>query len=364
MKTLPRMVIVFIALNLITAGFCFAQFEAVDVAPAQVTSEPVEPVPQVIQNYKEEEAVQDLLVNMTVPSSTGRAMFSGSSGSNSVFIVPNREIKAEELLKINEDINVMSRIFEDKLNQVRYDRSDIEWSFVGNRWRSDPYRRYLGFGSDKTGCMYLQGYGALFLMNVDFPLSALPETEKQQEEKPIKENVDQVWEKTRQQIYEPQETSLQGRGEKHQEVKYDAEKVEKLKTTLIESLKHAANIRILKPDESVIISIQGIGVPSNKIVGIIDSPGTDQKFVIEKSGGKQVTKVYTGDLPEDLLFSAPTVLVIRAKKIDIDSFAEGSMDLNGFRQCVQILSYPLLSESVAGAGVSDIVPSTVNAIPR
>jgi hypothetical protein len=201
-------------------------------------------------------------------------------------------------------------------------------------------------------------------MNVDFPLSAPPEAEKQQEEKPKKENVDEVWEETRQQIYEPQETIRTGRGAERREVKYDADKVEKLKTTLIESLKHAANIRILKPDESVILSITGSGVSSDKIVGIIGYPGTDQKLVIEKSGGKQITKVYTGGLPDDLQLSSPTVLVIRVKKTDIDNFAKGGLNLDGFRQRVQIISYPLLGENVAGAGTSLIVPSTGEVFSR
>jgi hypothetical protein len=351
MKTLIRTIIVLIALNLITAGFALAQVEE---APAQIQQPSATNVSQVQNDINQ-------LISRSVSLSTGRRT---AGTSNTVFVIPSQEIKTEEILTINEDINVMSRIFEDKLNQVRLDRSNVNWSFTGGRWMSDSYGRYLGFGSNRTGCMYLQGYGALFLMNVDFPLSAPPEAEKQQEEKPEKENVDKVWEETRQQIYEPQETRRTGRGAERQEVKYDAEKVEKLKTTLIESLKHAANIRILKPDESVVLSITGSGVSSDKIVSMVDIPGTDQILVVQEKGGSKVTKVYKGGLPGDLQLSSPTVLVIRAKKSDIDGFAKGSLNLDSFRQRVQILSYPLLGENVAGAGSSMIIPSTGEVFQR
>ncbi len=344
MKTLTRMIIVLIALNLITAGFALAQSSGTAAAPQ----------PPSATNISQVQNDIDQLVSRSVSFSTGRRT---TGTRNTVFVIPSQEIKTEEILTINEDINVMSRIFEDKLNQVRFAGANRGWAFTGNRWMADRYGTYLGFGSNKAGSMYLQDYGALFLMNVDFPLSAPPEAEKQEQKEPEKENVDKVWEETRQQIYEPQETIRTGRGAERREVKYDADKVEKLKTTLIESLKHAANIRILKPDESVILSITGSGVSSDKIVGIIGYPGTDQKLVIEKSGGKQITKVYTGGLPDDLQLSSPKVLVMRAKKTDIDSFAKGDLNLDSFRQRVQIISYPLLGENVTGTPTSPVLPS-------
>ena len=362
MKTSIRTIIVLIALNLITAGFAPAQVEETPAAPQPAMFDAVPVQQPSATNVSHVQNDIDRLVSRSVSFSTGRRT---TGTGNTVFVIPSQEIKTEEILTINEDINVMSRIFEDKLNQLRFAGSNRGWAFTGDRWMSDGYYgMFLGGRGNRAGCMYLQGYGALFLMNVDFPLSAPPEAEKQQEEKPKKENVDEVWEETRQQIYEPQETIRTGRGAERREVKYYADKVEKLKTTLIESLKHAANIRILKPDESVILSITGSGVSSDKIVGIIGYPGTDQKLVIEKSGGKQITKVYTGGLPDDLQLSSPTVLVIRARKTDIDNFAKGGLNLDGFRQRVQIISYPLLGENVAGAGTSLIVPSTGEVFSR
>jgi hypothetical protein len=357
MKILNQTMIVFVVINLLTAGFALAQTPPTPAEPAPT------PATATFSASNVNEKMDDLLVNVSVPS-PGRGLF-GSSRANSVLVIPNQEIKAEEILKINEDINVMSRIFVEKLSQERLAASSMSWAFAGSRGMTYGFPSFFGRDGSTTGSMYLQGYGALFLMKVDFPLSAPPEVEKEEEEKEQaeKEDVDQVWQQTREQMYEPQETSRRRRGRtEREEVKYEPEKVENLKTTLIKALKHATNIRILKPDESVVISITGSGSSSNKIVNMIDLPGTDQTLVIQEKGGKKATKIYTGGLPEDIEFSSPTVFVIRAKKSDIDSFAKGDLNLNNFRDKVQILSYPLLGGNTAGT--SDLILPTVQSTGR
>ncbi|MBN2182366.1 MAG: hypothetical protein JW715_10665, partial [Sedimentisphaerales bacterium] len=186
---------------------------------------------------------------------------------------------------------------------------------------------------------------------------------KQEEKKSEKDNVDQVWMDTRRQMYEPQDVARRGREMDDQQEKYDAEKVESLKTNLIEALKHAANIRAMKPDESVILSITGSGI-SDRIVSMQPIAGTNQTLIVKESGGKQITRVYTGGLPEDIKLSSPTMLIIRAKKTDIDNFAKGNLNLEQFRGKVQILSYPLLSENPAGASASSIVLPTTEEFSR
>jgi hypothetical protein len=133
-------------------------------------------------------------------------------------------------------------------------------------------------------------------MKVDFPLSPSRQA-PQQDGAEQKEEGDKVWQDTRRQLYEPEKLSK--RKTDDSATKYDAEKVENLKTTLINALKHASNIRNLKPDESVILTITGSG----------------------KSA----------------------VLTIRVKKSDIDGLAKGDYDLDQFHQRVQMISYPVLA---------------------
>ena len=52
---------------------------------------------------------------------------------------------------------------------------------------------------------------------------------------------------------------------------------------------------------------------------------------------------------DSIALSWPAVLVIRAKKSDIDEFAKGDIDFEKFRQRVQLLTYPLLSGADGGS---------------
>ena len=185
----------------------------------------------------------------------------------------------------------------------------------------------------KQGFVQLLSYGVLFLMKVDFPL--LPPLQTQQEDATEeKEEGDKVWEDTRRQLYEPE--LLAKRKKDDSAVEYGAEKVENLKTTLIKALKHASNIRNLKPEESAILTITGGG----------NGAMVTTHSAIVVSGRERVVH----ESPSSAVGSAACqALVIRAKKADIDSFAKGALDLEQFRQRVQMINYPLL-EGEGGRG--------------
>ena len=51
----------------------------------------------------------------------------------------------------------------------------------------------------------------------------------------------------------------------------------------------------------------------------------------------------------DVGITSPTMLVIRAKKSDIDSFANDDIDLEQFRERIQILACPYFSEGTSDA---------------
>jgi hypothetical protein len=76
-------------------------------------------------------------------------------------------------------------------------------------------------------------------------------------------------------------------------------------------------------------------------------PGTGQVIVQNKD--RRSMSIVTPSLPAGLGFSSSTVLIIRAKKSDIDAFAKDDLDLDTFRQRVQIYTYaPLTEGSEAG----------------
>ncbi len=266
-----------------------------------------------------------------------------TAGTGAVLVIPSAEIQAEDVAAIAEDMNIMSRIFVRNLEEARIATARGGF-FASSR---DPLVALLGGGSSIES-MYLQGSGALFLMKADFPLSPPPqvEEEKQTEQKT---ETDPVWEEMRRDIYEPQEAARDS--QKAPEEKYDAEKVETLKATLIKALKHAANIRALKSDESVIITVTGGGRSSAARAVRVSSPrrtsssSQRSEVIVEEKdrAGTAPAKIVAAPSSGQTTYSSPTVLVIRAKKADIDQFAKGALDAEQFRQHVQVLTCAYLS---------------------
>jgi hypothetical protein len=248
----------------------------------------------------------------------------GGAGGK-VLVIPTAQIHPEEMVTLMEDMTVMRRIFNKKLVESNLKRT---MPFIG---MTLPGPISMSMGSDSPAAMYIQGYGALFMTNVDFPLSAPPETEEKKQTK--EEDTDPVWKQMRQEIFSPEQAVKHAPG--RPEEKYDPEKVENLKATLIKSLVHAANIRGLKPDESVVITVTGSDNSSN-VGRIILSK--DNKVIVKD--GNVVQLLGSSDASD---ISAPTVLTIRAKKSDIDAFAKDQVDFNGFKEKVKVISYPSLS---------------------
>lgn len=194
------------------------------------------------------------------------------------------------------DLNIMCRLFDIQL-QLSSPVSTDPFSNIYTYYRSDQYldplQSFWGRKTRNTNCIYIQGYGALFFMRVDLPLTAPPPPVKPKE-KPS-EPVDKFWYQIERDLYGPwnipEDKSSKG---------YDIDRVEWLKTNIVKNLKYAANIKCLKPDELVIVTANGN----------------------EKTAGP------------------PKVLIVRAKKSDIDEFSKGTLDLNSFREKVQIVAPP------------------------
>jgi hypothetical protein len=273
----------------------------------------------------------DPLVQLRTLLSTTNPQYSGGK----VLVIPTAQIQPQDMVTLMEDMTVMCRVFEKKLAQSNLAQANFRSSW-GSR-----YSRSFSRDSHSMGAMYVQGYGALFMTTVDFPLSPPPEKEEKED---TQKDADPVWEQMKQEIFSPQEAAR--RTPDRPEEKYDAEKVENLKITLIKALIHAANIRELKPDESVILTLTGSGISSNfgKVVVI---PGYNQVMVTYKDKDKNVTKLLTSPSLSDLGISSPTVLTIRAKKSYIDALAQDKINFAEFEQKIQLLSYPSLGENLS-----------------
>ncbi len=334
MKTLTHTITALVALSLLAAGVASAN----NTPPTPVLPTTPSPAPAPIQTSVATVNVNDNMYNLTRSISS---LGSRTSSTGTVLVIPSEQTSTEDLLTINEDMSVMSRIFAKNIEQARIStaRSSI---FVS---RNDPFSMLMGTGRGGIQSMYLQGFGALFLMNVDFPLSPPPDMQDDEKETQTAEQGDPVWRQMRQEMYEPEKVDRRRRTDRPEE-KYDAEKVENLKTTLIQALKHAANIRSLKPGESVILTITGSGQATGTTITAVTHSGENQIIVSERAGdGNTRTRIVQGTSLDDIGSSSPTILVIRTKKSDIAEFAKGDLDFDEFRKRVQLLTYPLLSGS-------------------
>jgi hypothetical protein len=260
-------------------------------------------------------------------SGYGSALGFLRGSSRPVFVVPAGETALEDLLAANEDMTVMTRIFGRALEQAN----------LGGG-ASNPFVSFLGQSSQSAPSVYLDGYGALFTLSVDFPLAP----GSQEQETPPQEDQaesDPLWQEMRADIFEPAQADRGTVPFEADAPEYSAQKVENLKATLIAALKHASNIRALGPDDVVVVTVVGAGVPG-QLHGIKSIPGTDEFELVDDQGRTRIT----ADRLADVTRSAPTVLMIRATASAISAFAKGQSNLAQFREQVRVLQYPHLAQ--------------------
>lgn len=164
--------------------------------------------------------------------------------------------------------------------------------------------------------LYLDNYGAVFFLNVGFPLVA--PAEKPQDEKPA---ADSTWEDARQEIYGQRMPGAMAGGP---EEDYSQEKVDKLKETLLESLKNATNIRELKPEEFVTIWVSG---------GASAAAGR-ALWAKNRAPGANVMVANPAATR-----SHRTILTIRVTKADADAYAKGKVSPQDFERHACITAY-------------------------
>jgi hypothetical protein len=158
---------------------------------------------------------------------------------------------------------------------------------------------------------------------VSFPL--LPAANKAEAQKEEKQTNSQ-WEEARQEVFgDPAESAnLSGVGAEP----YSEERVNRLKSSLLEALKNAANIRDLKSDEGVTLCVLG-GTKAfpGRVWSVAGRPGARTGDIALLSGqpGKTAQR--------------GTILTIRAKKGDIDAFAKDQMSLEEFQKKSRITLY-------------------------
>jgi len=245
---------------------------------------------------------------------------SGQSGSSRALVIPKEAGDAKEFADLEEDMNVMARILE----KAASGRDDKHPHAMGIAIQN-------GFGSASVPKnLYIEGHGALFFLNVNYPLLA-PATKSSDAEP--KEKTSTEWEEARRELYQPRgsgffEFKTANFGGPAEE--YDADKVEDLKRDVTDALKNAAHIRNLKSDEmiTVVVSGRGSGAQAKAMRRTGGGAGSGSNgrtvYAVGKSSG--------GD-------GRGTKLIIRARKSDIDAFQKDKLNAEDFRKKVTLITY-------------------------
>lgn len=276
------------------------------------------------------EAQNDALANVeqklqTISTHAGHARSSSRS-----LVIPKDAGDAKSLTETEEDMSVMARILEKAANGKK---SESEHSGTYTVW---------GLGGGPIGPaknLYLDGYGAIFFINVNYPLVP-PVTKEQPAES--KSETDTEWEKTKSELYRPQTSSADlsftftpfesgyGYSTGGPAEEYDEDKVTELKENLTAALKNAGHIRRLKGDDAVTIVVTGRGA------------GPALRFATRRSqnGSSSSSSSSSWSSSSRPASQAPAArLIIRAKRSDIESYQKDKLSADDFRKKLSMFTY-------------------------
>lgn len=255
-------------------------------------------------------------------------------------IVSSKPTDAKFAGEMEEDLNIMTRVFEKETSretrQEGPDRAMGIWLMASGDSRHPQ-------------AMFIEGYGALFLLNTRMPLAPTPA----KPEEPKKEQApDSVWEKTKRELFGPHEpgagsytiTTLPdpyysgGNDKSRGEFKYDAGRVEEFKKSLVEALKNASNIRHLKPEDYITVVVQAGGGTGGPFEVTYHTAGATAGWSAgfggpgpTAPGAAQVFDRYPRPQQEG---PRQATLTLRVKKSDVDEFAGGKLSADEFRKKV------------------------------
>jgi hypothetical protein len=253
-------------------------------------------------------------------------VFSSRGRGGRTLIIQTSQADPKAYADLEEDLSVMYRILTKSRNQ---EDSGLK---LENMFSSS---------SSSVRSMYLEGYGAVFMLNVRFPLVAPQGVE---EEPKAKDTASEEWRKAKEELYARNTFELDfdkvwGRLSGPAE-EYDAQKVENLTTSVLEGLKHATNIRNLKSDEFVTVAVLGAEARVQRVS--VENDDDD---------GKVRRKARVEALASGL---GESTMTIRVKKSDIDDFAKGRLDLDAFKRKAKMLVYVRPADA---AGKMSVYPS-------
>jgi hypothetical protein len=249
-----------------------------------------------------------------IAGTTPRLAHVVNRGGAGALVIRSSDVDAKEQESLEQDLPVMARL----LSKATSDNG------AHSGYRAMGIDVTFAPGTGPIRSMYIEGYGALFMLNVGFPLLPPPNRSEPQKEKPAE---DSAWEQAKHEVYGRPATTrvLRQAGEP-----FDESRVSQLKDSLLEALKNATNIRGLKSDDFITVCVFGGG--SSRFVHTGSYNFTPEPPRAENSSDdtSENHAIWISGTPMSGGGHA-SLMTIRVKKSDVESFAKGKMNLDEFK---------------------------------
>jgi len=245
-------------------------------------------------------------------SFNGDVMTSGNRLGKAL-IIRNEKTDAKAMSQLQEDLTIMSRVLEKGIAEFKDDHPEAAGIAL------------LLHGGGPVRAMYLEGYGAIFTINVSIPLR--PEPKPEEAEEKDDKGVNEEWQEARNEVL-GQKGRFGGGGRKERFVRreFNSAEVEELKNSLTDALRNATNIRNLNGNDWITVILRGRGGEPDVLA--MGGGGGDYRpepnaariwFEPSNDGGGEST------------------MVLRVKKSDVDNLSK--KDKGDLRAKISITSY-------------------------
>jgi hypothetical protein len=174
-----------------------------------------------------------------------------TGGQNLPAIIVTRPMPATTRAEWEEDLRVMDKLLRDQVNGIE---GDVARTAMGIQ---------VWLARQTPPPFYVEGHGAIFSLEVGFPLATAAQPARAEEDKPT----GSAWERARSEIKRSVTTNEHGwtrtysyghtSSSQRLVVEFDSAKVDALVDGLLSILAEARNIRHLTPDESVTVTVTG-----------------------------------------------------------------------------------------------------------
>lgn len=233
-----------------------------------------------------------------------------ASPSGQFLVVAGPDTDPKRIDAVQEDLAIMSHLLERAAGNKTQDM------FFGTAMNVPlhtlgPQRMVRG--------LYLDGYGAVFMLNVRLPLTAgPPDVEKS------KGNAKSNWERSKRELFGPPDHDVLIQADDPfggAPEGYDKRKVDELQRQLLECLKEAVNIRELKPEEMIVVAVMGA-----------KSQPFEPRIIHESASGSSARTARPRPWMPVAQASDDAVMTLRVRKAEAEAFSKGDLTFDQFRQ--------------------------------